>query len=250
MRVIDRALREDFGFRHILWVYSGRRGIHCWVCDTHVRSLPNEARDAIVKYLSIELADEVGKKNEDKIKYVFKQPMHPMVRSAYVVMEPLFERYIADDAGQGILSDMNKCIRILNSIPDESIRTKLHDDWKRNPELKGVEKWQQIKAMTTVALSSDNPNKKRKTNYGELESWRYEFLFTYCYPRLDVNVSKQLNHLLKSPFCVHPKTGRVCVPIDPAKAEDFNPFEVPTLRHICDQVIKIFYSSEFIIIID
>merc|ERR1711871_752999 len=79
-------------------------------------------------------------------------------------------------------------------------------------------------------------DKKRPRDGGDLVAWRIELVMTYCYPRLDANVSKQQNHLLKSPFCVHPKTGRICLPINPAYADNFDPSAVPTLRQLCSQV--------------
>ena len=42
-----------------------------------------------------------------------------------------------------------------------------------------------------------------------------------------MNVTKGLNHLLKSPFSVHPKTGRVCVPFLAKDVDSFDPFIVP-----------------------
>jgi DNA primase small subunit len=63
-----------------------------------------------------------------------------------------------------------------------------------------------------------------------------DIILHYTYPRIDAEVSKHRNHLLKAPFCVHPKTGRVCVPIDPAMVEAFDPEKVPTIGQLLTEL--------------
>lgn len=46
-------MRDQFGYQHLLWVYSGRRGIHLWVSDAQAFLLTDDERKAMVQYLHV-----------------------------------------------------------------------------------------------------------------------------------------------------------------------------------------------------
>lgn len=57
VQVMDEGLKSDFGFEHLAWFYSGRRGVHCWVCDEGARKLSNEARSSVATYFEVSALD-------------------------------------------------------------------------------------------------------------------------------------------------------------------------------------------------
>ncbi|XP_053173092.1 DNA primase small subunit [Scomber japonicus] len=216
IRILDRALRDDFGFQHLLWVYSGRRGVHCWVCDEAARKLSVAARSAVAEYLSlVKGGDETVKK------VVLTDPIHPLIRESLAVVENYFDQYAIQD--QDILGRKESVDKVLALTP-EDVKKELQQDFQS--EKKPGHRWELIKKQ---AIRKQGTAKKG-------QHFEKEIMLQYCYPRLDVNVSKGVNHLLKSPFSVHPKTGRISVPMDLKELDTFDPFSVPTISLICAEL--------------
>lgn len=53
VRVLDSAIRQQFGYEHLLWVYSGRRGIHLWVSDREAMALTDDQRRSLVNFVTV-----------------------------------------------------------------------------------------------------------------------------------------------------------------------------------------------------
>jgi len=172
-------------------------------------------------------------------------PLHPMLSRSYQILEPLFIEHVLPSTGHGLLATPEAWNGLLDELPESAtqVRDMLSKTWDKSPyDTTPAEKWTTLKThikgflkSTTKAGTGGKAAKgmsdKDRTR---LENWCVEVVFRQAYPRLDVNVSKMRNHLLKSPFCVHPKTGRVCVPIN--DIDDFDPFVVPTLSQLMSEL--------------
>ena len=222
IKVVDVALREDFGFRHILWVYSGRRGAHAWVCDRKARGMDDQRRRAIAGYLEIIKGGSQGGK-----KVNVRRPLHPHVKRSLDILRTHFQGDILQ--AQDPWETESQCSRLLDLLPDRTLNDALRKKWSSAPHRSSTSKWNDIDALAKTGTS-------KSLDTSALRDAKQDIILEYSYPRLDIEVSKKLNHLLKSPFVVHPGTGRVCVPINTKRCEEFNPLEVPTVTDLLREI--------------
>ncbi|XP_044732942.1 DNA primase small subunit isoform X2 [Chrysoperla carnea] len=219
VKIIDTTLREDFNYHHLLWVYSGRRGVHCWVCDQDARRSVNRARKGMAEYFSI-----IPKNKKNKNLYRRSKLHNFILRSINLIDTYWVDLCLKD---QDILGTPEDITEFLKHIGDDKFAGDLEKEFAKHDN--SVDRWNAFSSLV------DYYSQKGMLKF-YMQHIREEMKIFYAFPRIDENVSKTLKHLLKSPFCVHPKTGKVCVPFNPKVVEKFNPFTVPTLRVLLDEV--------------
>ena len=236
IKCINKTLREDFGFEHIMFVFSGRRGVHCWVCDEEARKLSNEQRSGVAEYMQLIAGPKGSGLRSSAVLRRKGMNQFPVIKRSVEICQEYFEKPVVGilegqnlfkcdkDASESSIENTNPNLaKVIKALPeDSSIRQDLHAFFRlasKDPRAA----WKRV--VDDVAAARN----KRKTPQTGTE----DILIEFTYPRLDINVSKQMNHLLKAPFCVHPKTGRVCVPvIDLDHPELFEPNKAPDLADV------------------
>jgi len=222
VHVLDTAVREQFGYQHLLWVYSGRRGIHLWISDKEAMELTDDQRKALVAWMTV---IQGGKEASKKLNVrIGSRSLPPSLQTALDHLNTVFSELILVD--QDCFASEAGYQSLLELIPDTGLVQDLREAWSEDPSRSSQDKWMDLKGR--IKKLNDKGSGQRANMRAVLE----DIILLYTYPRIDAAVSKHRNHLLKAPFCVHPKTGRICVPVDPERIDEFDPGSVPTVGQL------------------
>ncbi|KAH0571573.1 DNA primase small subunit [Spironucleus salmonicida] len=168
---------QTFGFINYIFVFSGRRGLHCWIADSEARNLPQSIRLNMLKMFELIKVD-----NGTEI-----------------------EMIVPDQFNVNLIVDI--CEKFFMVMCDEQ-------NWLQNGDIEKfaekANKWKGKKLFPIINAKNVGQLKLKLSS----DAWRFLVVY-FVYPRFDIEVTKSMNHLLKIPFSVHSKTLFVACPINP-----------------------------------
>jgi len=150
--VLDKTLRDDFGFNHVLWVYSGRRGIHCWVSDREAMDLTDDQRRSIMGYLEVvkggkEQQKKVNVRGHPKDKDTIKN-LHPSLNNSLAKLgDEYFAGLILED--QDCFADEQGWTTFLELLPDKEVAENLRKQWGSKSS-DSASKWEDFKRQIKI----------------------------------------------------------------------------------------------------
>lgn len=84
---LDYTIRNLFGFKELLFVFSGRRGLHCWISDKVARDLSNFWRKKIVDFF--EALPKLYEEGHPHAVYMYEQYIEKCYRRYYNIKKTM-----------------------------------------------------------------------------------------------------------------------------------------------------------------
>lgn len=201
-KLVDEELREVYKFKNILWVFSGRRGVHCYVLDQLAHEQRNIIHDLMI---TRKTADDTYKLNEIiNFQSSFIKRALPKYNQKFISLCVKKQKLFATDYGIDMLIESCDIIEMKNKMSLELTPLK-------------------NKGLSSEAVF-DKYQKFLNNQGNEYFNRGKIFLMLRIFsPRFDTNVTLQPDHLLKCPFSLNIKTGNLAVPFD--INQDFDPIK-------------------------
>lgn len=173
--IIDETLKDDFGFKERIWLYTGGRGYHCWVLDADTVDLSGEQRSAIIGYMQL-IHDPKG-----------QQKIDDLGNHAAILKERIYSKLAK---------------KFITEATSKILREEIGFSY---PQLKRArEKITKVNYLQSV----DGIIPK------EMEKVFLTNLIKYRYPRIDHKVTIDTRRLIRMPNSVHTGANNICRYLD------------------------------------
>jgi DNA primase small subunit len=231
LEIIKHILEHHFGFMYFASIYSGRRGAHLHVLDRRAFLLCDEARDAIVSYISprrnqngsLSYRNFLTKSLFDRERIQSTHSSIPVGSTKTLAGPTLLETHILPfwinfgikpmrEGGLGIFDDMHSRNKFITGLGWEKQIRLCAGDIRPDVVWKTITDYAYSRTVTEQTIL-------------------HEYLLFYIWPRIDANVTRSRHHLVKGVLTAHPQTNRICIPIV-GRIVDFKPNNCPTVSDI------------------
>ncbi len=194
---IEETLRKDFGLKDLIWTFSGRRGIHCWVKDEVVIPLDQNQRNSLIGYLTL-IHDPKGEQRVE-LPSDYARPLYERI---YTILGSSFLRHTTIEE----LKELGLTKREAGVIFERVSQTKRRFTPREIQSLISLEHEQKFIERAILMRAA----------------------------RIDHKVTIDIRRLLRCPGSIHGKAGKPCIIIE-GRIADFYPEDVPTLKEILEK---------------
>ncbi len=171
--IMDETLKEDFGYEKRIWVFTGGRGLHCWIRDEKAFYYTPRQRDAVVSYMQM-IHDPKGQQRVDPIPNAPKLLVTRIYSKTLISFLTQTEEKVIEKATGLSKQRVKRLVKEAKEFQEGEIGKPLGTWLKKSEE-------EQI--LKTAIL--------------------------YRYPRIDHKVSIDIRRVVRMPGTVHSSTGLI-----------------------------------------